>query len=140
EGYASHFERDIQNPLGFGVDVSGVWVGRDQAKPSKDDPMLPRLVICCRLDSRLWNRKNLWMVSKKLCTEPCDKCGVGQWVTTRLIHPHCSGPSSGLLSKSGGMQWQGSDASLKRSSRSCGRSIFWYRRGKPWRTQSARSA
>jgi hypothetical protein len=42
EGYASHFERDIQNPLGFGVDVSGVWVGRDQAKPSKDDPTLPR--------------------------------------------------------------------------------------------------
>jgi hypothetical protein len=24
EGYASHFERDIQNPLDFGVDVSGV--------------------------------------------------------------------------------------------------------------------
>jgi hypothetical protein len=46
EGYASHFEGNIQNPLGFGVGVSGVWVERDQAKPSKDDPMLLRKRIC----------------------------------------------------------------------------------------------
>src|SRR5262249_42713807 len=39
----------------------------------------------------------------------------------------------------GGLQWQGSDTSLKRSLRSCGRSMFWSRRVRTWWTQSARS-
>jgi hypothetical protein len=34
----------------------------------------------------------------------------------------------------------GSDTSLKRSLRSCGRSMFWSRRARIWWTQSARSA
>src|SRR5262249_34422210 len=33
---------------------------------------------------------------------------------------------------------QGSDTSLKRSSRSCGRSMFWSRRARTWWMQSAR--
>jgi hypothetical protein len=64
EGYASHFERDIQNPPGFGVNVSSVWVGRDQARPSKDGSHAAAVAICCRLDSRLWNRKNCGCLKK----------------------------------------------------------------------------
>src|SRR5215831_13245253 len=40
----------------------------------------------------------------------------------------------------GGLQWQGSDTSLKRSLRSCGRSTFWSRRARTWWTQSATAA
>src|SRR5215831_13554783 len=40
----------------------------------------------------------------------------------------------------GALQWQGSDTSLKRSLRSCGRSTFWSRRARTWWTQSATAA
>ena len=68
-----------------------------------------------------------WFPGKSLSAPQAMKTSAAEWKDGRGLRHQ------------GGLQWQGSDTSLKRSLRSCGRSTFWSRRGKPWRTQSARS-